>query len=63
MIRLPTFCNRRSIALAIEGDLLPIGGPCRGAVTPALWGMGDLADMASTRVHREDGALGHLLKI
>ena len=41
---------------AMEGDLRPIGGPGRGAVAKALGGMGDLADVASIRVHREDGA-------
>src|SRR5215216_3201498 len=40
---------------AIEGDLGPIGGPCRGAVDPAFGGMGDLADVASIGVHRENG--------
>src|SRR5215207_1768869 len=43
---------------AIEGDLRPIWGPRRKEVAPALGGVGDLADMASIRVHREDGALG-----
>src|SRR5215204_7552663 len=43
---------------AMEGDLRPIGGPRRKEVAPALGGVGDLADMASIRVHREDGALG-----
>src|SRR5215203_2279406 len=40
---------------AIEGDLGPIGGPCRGAVDPAFGGMGDLADVASIGVHRGNG--------
>src|SRR5215218_1414709 len=40
---------------AMEGDLRPIGGPCRGAVDPAFGGMGDLADVASIGVHRENG--------
>src|SRR5215217_4768658 len=48
----------RAATPAMEGDLRPIGGPCRGAVAPALWGMGDLADVASIGVHRQDGALG-----
>ena len=47
----------RGATPAIEGDLGPIGGPRRVAVAPALWGMGDLADVASIGVHREDGAL------
>src|SRR5215218_11329342 len=45
-------------SLALEGDLCPIGGPHRGVVAPALWGVGDLAYMASIGVHREDCALG-----
>ena len=40
---------------AMEGDLRPIGGEGRGVVAPALGGMGDLADVASIGVHREDG--------
>ena len=48
----------RGVTPALEGDLRPIGGPRRVAVAPALWGMGDLADVASIRVHCEDGALG-----
>src|SRR5215208_2380473 len=43
---------------AMEGDLRPIGGPRRGVVGKGLGGMGDLADMASIRVHREDGEFG-----
>src|SRR5215217_3873566 len=46
--------------LAIEGDPLPIGRPRRVLVTPALWGVGDLADMASVWVHGEDRCLGLL---
>src|SRR5215204_7115368 len=45
-------------SLAIEGDLTPIRRPHRGLVTPALGGVGDLADMASVGVHREDSAFG-----
>ena len=48
----------RGATAAMEGDLRPIGGPRRVSVAPALWGMGDLADVASIRVHREDGAPG-----
>jgi hypothetical protein len=48
----------RGSTAALEGDLGPIGGPRRKVVAPALWGMGDLADVGSIRVHREDGALG-----
>ena len=44
----------------IEGDLRPIGGARRKAVAKALGGMGDLVDVGSTRVHREDGALGQI---
>src|SRR5918995_7081479 len=51
----------RGATPAMEGDLGPIGGPCRVAVVPALWGMGDLADVASIRVHRENGAAATLL--
>jgi hypothetical protein len=51
----------RGVTPAIEGDLRPIGGPRRGVVAPAFGGMGDLADMASVRVHREDSALGLIL--
>src|SRR5215217_7374616 len=61
--RAPTLRTRSSLivdCLAIEGYLRPIGGPCRGAVAKALWGMGDLADVGSIRVHGEDGALGPL---
>src|SRR5215213_6940529 len=47
----------RAATPAMEGDLGPIGGPCRGAVAPAFGGMGDLADVASIGVHRENGAL------
>ena len=43
---------------AMEGDLGPIGGPRRKEVAPALGRVGDLADVASIRVHREDGAPG-----
>src|SRR5215204_433595 len=48
----------RTATPAMEGDLRPIGGPCRGAVAPAFGGMGDLADVTSIGVHRENGALG-----
>jgi hypothetical protein len=48
----------RGATPAMEGDLGPIRGPRRKVVAPALWGMGDLADVASIRVHREDGAPG-----
>src|ERR687890_1450372 len=44
--------------LAIEGHVLPIRRPRRSIVAPALWGVGDLADMASVGVHREKRALG-----
>src|SRR5215207_3647071 len=44
--------------LAHEGDLRPIGRPCRHVVFPALGRVGDLADMASVGVHREDSTLG-----
>jgi hypothetical protein len=42
---------------AIEGDLRPIRGPHRGLVAPAVGRWGDLAEMASVGVHREEGAL------
>src|SRR5918995_1585785 len=48
----------RAATPALEGDLGPIGRPCRKVVAKALWGMGDLADVASIGVHREDDALG-----
>ena len=51
----------RAATPAMEGDLGPIGGPCRGAVAPAFGGMGDLADVASIGVHRENGAAATLL--
>src|ERR687890_814429 len=44
--------------LAIKGYVLPIRRPRRSVVPPTLWGVGDLADMASVGVHREDSALG-----
>src|SRR5215212_7451176 len=44
--------------LAIEDDPLPIGRPRRVVVAPAFGGVGDLADMASIGVHREERALG-----
>src|SRR5918995_5389321 len=50
----------RGTTAAIEGDLGPIWGPRRKVVAKALWGMGDLADVGSIRVHGEDGALGPL---
>src|ERR671921_2838865 len=50
---------RASVALeALEGDPLPIRRPRRKVVQPALWGVGDLTDVASVGVHREDSALG-----
>ena len=48
----------RGTTAAIEGDLRPIWGPSRKVVAEALWGMGDLADVGSIRVHGEDSALG-----
>src|SRR5215207_2518812 len=45
-------------ALANEGEPLPIGGPLRKGVAKALGGVGDLADMASVGVHREDCGVG-----
>ena len=56
----PALSAMRGATPAMEGDLRPIGGPHRGVVAKALWGMGDLADVASIGVHREDGALGQL---
>src|SRR5215204_4673357 len=50
----PAPIARRGVTPAMEGDLRPIGGPRRGAVAKALGGMGDLADVASVRVHHED---------
>src|ERR671921_746978 len=44
--------------LAIKGYVLPIRRPRRSVVPPALWGVGDLADMATVGIHREDSALG-----
>src|SRR5918995_1287804 len=44
--------------LAIEGYVLPIRRPRRSIVAPALGGVGDLADVASVGVHREERALG-----
>ena len=44
--------------LAIEGYVLAIRRPRRSVVAPALWGVGDLADVASVGVHREESALG-----
>src|SRR5829696_4410863 len=44
--------------LAIEGEPLPIGRPHRIFVAPAFGGVGDLADMTSVWIHREDSALG-----
>src|SRR5215217_6645867 len=46
--------------LAKEGHSLPIGRPRRALITPALWGVGDLADMATVWVHREDRCFGLL---
>ena len=43
---------------ALEGDPLSIRRPRRKVVQPAHWGVGDLADVASVGVHREDSALG-----
>src|SRR5918993_5838486 len=40
--------------LAIEGDLRPIGRPLGMFVVPALGRVGDLADMSSVGVHREE---------
>src|SRR5215217_5137136 len=48
----------RAATPAMEGDLRPIGGPRRVAVALALGRVGDLVDVASIRVHREDGAFG-----
>src|SRR5918994_7664309 len=45
----------RAATPTMEGDLGPIGGPCRGAVAPAFGGMGDLAHVASIGVYRENG--------
>src|SRR5215203_2319083 len=45
----------RAATPTMERDLGPIGGPCRGAVAPAFGGMGDLANVASIGVHRENG--------
>ena len=59
-VRGATAAMEGSPAPAIEGDLRPIGGERREAVAPALGGMGDLADVASVRVHRKDDALGPL---
>src|SRR5215216_443610 len=44
--------------LAIEGYVLPIRRPRRSVVAPAFGGVGDLADVTSIGIHREDGALG-----
>src|SRR5215204_7397466 len=52
----PTHALIRSLAL--EGDLLPIGGPHRGVVAPAFGRVRDLVDMVSVWMHREDSALG-----
>src|ERR671921_1986930 len=50
---------RASVALeALEGDPLSIRRPRRKVVQPALWGVGDLADVDSFGVHREESALG-----
>src|SRR5215208_659865 len=43
---------------ALEGDPLSIRRPRRKVVQPALWGGGDLADVASVWVHRKQSALG-----
>src|SRR5919112_1013424 len=43
---------------ALEGDPLPIRRPRRYVVPPTLWGVGDLTDVASVGVHREDCAPG-----
>src|SRR5215212_27949 len=43
--------------LTMEGDPLPIGRPRRIVVAPALGRVGDLADMASIGVHREECTL------
>src|ERR671920_1188458 len=45
-------------SLAMEGDPLPIRRPRRPIVFPALGGVGDLTDVASVGVHREDSTLG-----
>src|SRR5918993_3338400 len=50
----------RGATAAMESDLRPIWGPSRKVVAKALWGMGDLADVGSVRVHREDGAPGQV---
>src|ERR671910_3752463 len=50
----------RGTTAAIESDLRPIWGPSRKVVAKSLWGMGDLADVGSIRVYREDGALGQI---
>src|SRR5918998_5799068 len=45
--------------LASEGDPLPIRRPPRVIVKgPVLRGVGDLADVASVRIHREERSLG-----
>src|ERR671920_1751511 len=44
--------------LAIEGYVLAIRRPRRSVVAPALGGVGDLADVASVGIHREERALG-----
>src|SRR5215210_5118075 len=43
--------------LAMEGDPLPIRRPRRRIVAPAFGRVGDLADMASVGVHREERTL------
>src|SRR5215211_6184712 len=50
---------RASVALEVlEGDPLSIRRLRRKVVQPALWGVGDLADVDSVGVHREDSTLG-----
>src|SRR5215208_5814406 len=50
---------RALVALeALEGDPLSIRRPRRYVVPPTVRGVGDLADVASVGVHREDSALG-----
>src|SRR5918993_1411601 len=50
---------RALVALeALEGDPLSIRRPRRYVVPPTLGGVGDLTDVASVWVHREDSTLG-----
>src|SRR5215217_602886 len=63
-IRLPWQCERSRCGYrtpAMEGDPLPIRRPRRPIVAPALGGVGDLADVASIGVHRENGVAAILL--